>query len=480
MADRYEIHPYCELIPEMTSSEYVEFREDIRAHGLNKPIIVWQQHWIIDGRHRDRACEETKTGKRYIAFTGQSEREVLDFIISENIRRRHLSESQRAMIAVEIENFKHGGNRKVQAANLQLERADTAAMLNVSPRSVASAAKVKAHGEPELVDAVKQGKIAVSTAATLADAPRGEQKHLVELTPKEIHAKSKELKAESKAAKKQQRRNELAVQAESFHLEPVFTAGDIRIIHADGRTLLEYVEPGTADLVVSSPPYNVGMKYDSYGDNLPEAEYRNLLASLYARCYVALKEGGRIAIVVPLGVGRNPYKPFAPFVQDILDECGFNSRGWIVWDKNNVQNSTAWGSHRMFTNPALRDRAEVILVADKGDGTLEAPEGTLGKDEHGTFSEFLRDPNYFAELTQNYWRVQPETRFSNDHPAPFPELIAQRLVHLYAFPGALIVDPCMGTGTVAVVAKRNRCRAVCLDIDDGYCAFAKARVEKEA
>jgi DNA modification methylase len=120
------------------------------------------------------------------------------------------------------------------------------------------------------------------------------------------------------------------------------------------------------------------------------------------------------------------------------------------------------------------------MVYHKGSGILEAPEGTLGKDEHGTFSEFLRDPNYFNEITQNEWSIQPETRFSNDHPAPFPLLLPQRLIHLYAFPGALIVDPCAGTGSVAVAAKQNNCRAVCLDQSAIYCALMQERIEKEA
>lgn len=487
MADHYEIHPFCKLIPEMTPEEYADFRDDIKAHGLNKPIMIWQNHWIVDGRHRDRACTETGVTKRYVAFQGKTENDVLDFVISENVKRRHLTPSQRALIAADLATMRQGARTDLfsqPSANLQKvgptekSQEESARKMNVSTRSVADAAKVTTQGAPELVEAVRSGKVAVSTAATLAAEPVQIQQEIVARGEKEIVAKAKEIKETKRAERKEKRINELSVQAANFELEPV-TDEDIKIICADSRDLLDYAEPGSVDLVVTSPPYNVAMKYDGYTDNLTQNEYRDLLGSVFSRCEVALKEGGRTAVVVPLGVDRNPYKPFAPFIHDILLECGISSLGWIVWDKNNVGNRTSWGSHRSFTAPALRDRVEIILVGQKGDGPLAAPDGTLLEDASGKYSPFLRDPNYFAALTQNVWQVQPETRFSDAHPAPFPMLLAQRLIHLYAFPGALICDPLMGTGTTLVAAKKNGCRAIGIDQSKLYCALARERLVKE-
>lgn len=485
MADRYEIHPFCKLIPEMTAQEYADFRDDIKAHGLNRPIMIWQNRWIVDGRHRDRACTETGVIKRYVSFPGTTERELLDYIISENVKRRHLTESQRAIIAAEIANLKNTdfrGNQYVLTANLQeapVTQADSAKALGVSERSVANAVKVKTHGAPELVEAVRSGKVAVSTAATIAAEPVEVQREIVARGKKEILATAKQIKETDKVERQEKRRNELAALAAQFELEPL--ADDaIRIVCGDARDLLSHVEPGSVDLVITSPPYNVGISYDNYADALDESAYRDLLGSVFARCQVALKDGGRIAVIVPLGVDRNPYKPFAPFMHDILTECGFSSRGWIVWDKNNTGNRMTWGSHRSFTNPVLRDRVEIILIAQKGEPRVEPPDGTLAKDIKGKFSAFLEDPNYFAELTQNLWQIQPETRLSKDHPAPFPHLIAQRLIHLYAFPGALILDPFAGSGSVLVAAKASQCRAIGIDQSSTYCTVMRRRLEQES
>ena len=86
--------------------------------------------------------------------------------ISLNLNRRHLSESQRAMAAASLEGMQHGGNRKAQQdANLHLDRNQAAELLQVSPRSVATAAKVKRSAPAEVVEAVKAGNIPLNMAA---------------------------------------------------------------------------------------------------------------------------------------------------------------------------------------------------------------------------------------------------------------------------------------------------------------------------
>jgi N6-adenosine-specific RNA methylase IME4 len=113
-----------------------------------------------------------------------------------NLKRRHLSESQRAMVAAKLATFKHGGDRRSdQAANLQVDRASAAKLLHVSERSVASAHEVRNHGAPELVSAVEHDDIAVSTAADVAKLPIQEQQEIVARGEPEILRTSKDIRA---------------------------------------------------------------------------------------------------------------------------------------------------------------------------------------------------------------------------------------------------------------------------------------------
>jgi len=481
MTTLYKPHPLADLFPEMPEDEYEALRDDIKKYGQRDAILLANGQWILDGRHRYKACLELGISPRFRGVTG-TDAELVALVVSHNLRRRHLSDRQRAMIAAEIATYAHGGNRKNQDANWRLEnvnRATAAKLFDVSEKSVERAAQVVEHGTPELVQAVKQDKIAVSTAAAIAEAPKREQKQIVALDDeKQIVKRAKEINARKRAERAEMRRNDLIAKADTFMLEgPSHAADGIAIHNLDARNLLDVVAPDSAQLVITSPPYNCGMPYDAHDDNLPLNEYTDLLGSVFARCYAALCDGGRIAVVVPFGMQRTPWEPFAPRIHAILSECGFVSRGWIVWNKGTAGNSTAWGSFRSFTNPALRDEVECIIVMHKGSDTLPAASEQLQADAYGKFAPYLRDPNYFGELTQNVWNVQPETGLHGAHPAPFPVLIAQRLMHLYAPHGSLVLDPFAGSGTVGVAAKKNGYRAALLDVSPVYCALARERIE---
>jgi DNA-binding CsgD family transcriptional regulator len=96
------------------------------------------------------------------------------FVVSLNLRRRHLSESQRAVVAAKLATLSHGGDRRSdQAANLPVvTQAEAAELLNLSERTVRTAREVLDHGAPELVRAVERGQVSVS-AASAQDALGG-------------------------------------------------------------------------------------------------------------------------------------------------------------------------------------------------------------------------------------------------------------------------------------------------------------------
>ena len=130
--------------------------------------------------HLDRAAAKSSAIRRKVtrgsaisrtlsqaAFEKDATRRVLrgddplGFVISANLRRRHLNESQRAYIASKIANMAHGGDRKSndQAAIRRVDQASAAKMLNVSDRSIQRANVVTKHGSPELIAAVEQGHL---------------------------------------------------------------------------------------------------------------------------------------------------------------------------------------------------------------------------------------------------------------------------------------------------------------------------------
>ncbi len=128
---------------------------------------------ILDGRNRYRACIDAGIEPRFEQF---SDRDPLAFVVSLNLARRHLSESQRAIVAAKIATLKDG-QRSDLVQGLPIGRA--AEMLNVGKRSVARAKAVLDEGIPELAIAIERGEISVSAAAELTSLPEPEQREIV-------------------------------------------------------------------------------------------------------------------------------------------------------------------------------------------------------------------------------------------------------------------------------------------------------------
>jgi N6-adenosine-specific RNA methylase IME4 len=168
-----EAHKLAELFPLIEGADFEALRDDIKANGLIDPVVTLEGK-ILDGRNRYRACQAAGVEIVTTEFLPSEDGDPLQWVISKNLKRRHLNESQRAMVAAKLANLKHGGDRSDQAANspvAPVTQSTAAKMLNVGDRSVRDAVVVKGKAAPELIAAVEQGKIAVSVAAKAASLP---------------------------------------------------------------------------------------------------------------------------------------------------------------------------------------------------------------------------------------------------------------------------------------------------------------------
>lgn len=184
-------HPIADLFPLMTEAALDDLVDDIRRHGLREPIWLYQQQ-VLDGRNRLRACQAADVTPVFREYDGD---DPLNFVVSLNLHRRHLSESQRAMVASKVANRLVG---QFNSANLQnCKTTDEAAeIFNVSERSIYSAKTVRRQGIPELIQKVEAGDVKVSVAADVAGLPEEEQRYLVALNEKAILNAARDIRSE--------------------------------------------------------------------------------------------------------------------------------------------------------------------------------------------------------------------------------------------------------------------------------------------
>lgn len=183
---QYEVHPVAELFPLMSEDEYQGLKEDINENGQREDIVVWKGQ-LIDGRNRLRACNEL--GRNPSIAELDDELDPLKYVISHNLHRRHLTTSQRAMVAASIANLKNGevGNGRKVATQICVPTVEDAAkLMNTSKRSVTNAKSVKDRGSPGLADMVRDGKVSVDAASKVAKKPKAEQAKIVADGPKAV------------------------------------------------------------------------------------------------------------------------------------------------------------------------------------------------------------------------------------------------------------------------------------------------------
>jgi hypothetical protein len=204
-------HPICLLVPSADEDELQNLTADIRAHGLLDPIVLFEQR-ILDGRNRAAACESAGVAPCYVEFQGTRE-EALMFVVSHNLKRRHLTKQAIADTLVEAEDFNLHYVLGEAATSTDIKMSAQKPKKTASSRELAKAAggavsreminatrKVKEKALPEMQEAVKKGRIGVQDAAKVADLPP-EQQMAIAASPKPRRAANVAIEAAQNATR---------------------------------------------------------------------------------------------------------------------------------------------------------------------------------------------------------------------------------------------------------------------------------------
>src|SRR5262245_14707708 len=161
---KYDFHPLADLFPmlEDKSAAFEALADDIRERRQQEPVWLYEGK-IIDGRNRYLACQRLGREIQVKDFTGD---DPIGFVLGANLHRRHLDESQRAMVAAKLTSLEVGANQHTKGQGTSIDVASK--LLNVGRASIDRARKVLATGDPSVIAAVEQGNVSVSAAANEA------------------------------------------------------------------------------------------------------------------------------------------------------------------------------------------------------------------------------------------------------------------------------------------------------------------------
>ncbi len=156
---KYDAHELALIFPPMTEPEFAAFKEDIREHGQHEAIILYEGK-ILDGLHRYRACQELGREPRVLRFEGNP-RAAAQLVLGRNFHRRHLTASQRALVAAEMCKLRPRGNT---GTSPYLTAAQASTLMGVGEDLVKDAKHLLRSGDQDLLRSVRDGIQSVSAA----------------------------------------------------------------------------------------------------------------------------------------------------------------------------------------------------------------------------------------------------------------------------------------------------------------------------
>lgn len=243
---------------------------------------------------------------------------------------------------------------------------------------------------------------------------------------------------------------------------------NIKIVNDDVLTT-KGIEDGSIDLIVTSPPYNLDIKYASHDDTASYIDYLEFSRKWLTRCFEWLRGDGRFCLNIPLDKNKGGQQSVGADLTTIAKEVGFKYHSTIVWNEGNISRRTAWGSWLSASAPYVIAPVElvVILYKDVWKKTSGSRKSDISKSE-------------FMEWTNGLWTFSGESKKRIGHPAPFPIELPKRCIRLFTFVGDTVLDPFMGSGTTMIAAYLCDRNSIGIEIDKGYCELAKKRLINEA
>jgi site-specific DNA-methyltransferase (adenine-specific) len=259
------------------------------------------------------------------------------------------------------------------------------------------------------------------------------------------------------------------------------------VINGDCVEVMKDMPEGWVDLIVTSPPYNCNIPYDTHLDNLKMEDYWEWTKDWLTESYRLLKDDGRVAINIPYEVNVQDRGGRVFFVSEfyqVMKEIGFKFFGVVDLEEDSPHRSktTAWGSWMSPSSPYIYNPKECMVLAYKkhhikkvkgepqwkGEPTLteEGKTKMVYKDE---------DKKEFMELVFGQWKYFADTRSLTK--ATFSMDIPNKAIKILSYKNDVVLDPFNGSGTSCVAAEINDRRWVGIELSENYANISRERIQ---
>jgi len=235
------------------------------------------------------------------------------------------------------------------------------------------------------------------------------------------------------------------------------------------------------DVIITSPPYNIGVKYSIYNDNLAEKDYHTWLKEIFNKLKISLKDNGSFF----LNIGSTLQNPWIAFdVANIAREI-FYLQNHVIWVKSISINDNSYGHFKPINSDRLLNHnfEHIFHFTKNNDVKLDklaigVPYADKSNIKRWDKKEDKRDRG-------NAWFIPYETiknreKDKSGHPAIYPVQLVRQCILLHGITEDMIVlDPFLGQGTTLVVCEKMGVNGIGIEIDQNYYNSCCENIQKE-
>jgi site-specific DNA-methyltransferase (adenine-specific) len=264
-----------------------------------------------------------------------------------------------------------------------------------------------------------------------------------------------------------------------------------KIINGDCVKVMASLPESCVDLIVTSPPYNVGIDYDTHNDRQSMEDYWQFTKDWLSESYRILKDDGRIAVNIPYEVNVQDRGGRILFMAEfylIMKNLGFKFFGLVDLDENSPHRSktTAWGSWMSPSAPYIYNPKECVILGYKKNHIKKIKgepqwKGELVdlEQEDGTIKQKMmyqeEDKKEFMSLVYGQWEYFADTKQQTK--ATFSMDIPMKAIKILTYRNDVVLDPFTGSGTSICAAEISGRRWIGIELSENYCKVAKDRVQ---
>lgn len=264
-----------------------------------------------------------------------------------------------------------------------------------------------------------------------------------------------------------------------------------KVINGDCIEVMKEMTESSVDLIVTSPPYGVGIDYDTHDDDMEFEDYKVFSKEWLTQSFRVLKDDGRIAVNIPYEINRQKKGGRIFMVSEIwkiMQEIGFGFFGVVDLEENSPHRSktTAWGSWMSPSSPYIYNPKECIILAYKKNHIKKVkgvPEWvgveTMIENEDGTSKKkmvYTEDQKKeFMELVFGQWDYFADTKSLTK--ATFSMDIPTKAIKILTYKNDIVLDPFAGSGTSLVAAEILDRNWIGIELSENYSDVARKRVQ---